>query len=111
MGVYYSITPYKNSHSTLHIRLESLNKEDRPSIKVKEEGGEEVTISAEEIEEIGKEKKKEERAKALGIKVLPLDDIFGLAEHPLVTVVIIAMIISTVVIGKETFLLIQKRWC
>ena len=69
LRVYYSLTPYQNSHSTLHIRLEPIKKEDRPSIGVKEEDGQEVTMSAEEVEDKGKEKKKEERAKALGIKI------------------------------------------
>ena len=111
LRVYYSLTPYQNFHSTLHIRLEPINKEDRPSIGVKEEDGEEVMMSAKEIEDLGKERKKEERAKALGIKVLPLDDLFGIGQHPLVIVVIIATIISSFVIGKEIFLLLRKRWC
>ena len=111
LRVYYSLTPYQDSHSTLHIRLEPINKKDLPSIAVKEENGQEVKMSVEEIEDLGKEKKKEEHAKALGIKILPLDDIFGIGQHPLVIVVIIATIISSFVIGKEIFLLLRKRWC
>ena len=111
LRVYYSLTPYQNSHSTLHIRLEPINKDDLPSIVVKEEDGQVVMKSAEEVEDKGKEKKKEVRAKALGIKILPLDDIFGIGQHPLVIVVIIATIISSFVIGKEIFLLLRKSWC
>ena len=58
LRVYYSLTPYQNFHSTLHIRLEPINKKDLPSIVVKEENGQEVSMSADEIEDLGKEKKK-----------------------------------------------------